>query len=106
MFGIADGLNITISPILIPPLSYAGPHAHAKGVEEIWVKVGPDTGYAMIGSEIRKFAGVGAFLSPPNAITTHSSMNLDEDHPQIWLYLSRRPPQGATPATAPATVPR
>lgn len=101
MFGNADGVNITISPILFPPMAYAGPHAHGKGVEEIWVKVGPETGWAILGSEIRKFAGTGAFLSPPNGLTTHSSMNLEEDHPHIWLYLSRRVPQpGQQPAAA------
>jgi mannose-6-phosphate isomerase-like protein (cupin superfamily) len=92
MFGVADGVNITLSAIMIPPLSYAGPHAHIKGVEEIWVKAGPGVGYALLGSEIRKFEGVGAFLSPPNGLTTHSSMNLDETSPQTWLYLSRRLP--------------
>ena len=92
MFGVADGVNITLSAIMIPPLSYAGPHAHIKGVEEIWVKAGPGPGYALLGSEIRKFDGVGAFLSPPNGLTTHASMNLNETSPQVWLYLSRRLP--------------
>ena len=94
MFGVADGVNITISPILFPPNVYAGPHAHVKGVEEIWVKVGPEVGYAILGSEIRKVEGTGAFLAPPNGITTHSSMNLT-DQPSIWLYISRRVPQPA-----------
>jgi hypothetical protein len=92
MFGVTDGINITLSAIMIPPLSYAGPHAHIKGVEEIWVKAEPGVGYALLGSEIRKFDGVGAFLSPPDGMTTHSSMNLDETSPQIWLYMSRRLP--------------
>ncbi len=93
MFGTADGVNITISPILFPPMSYGGPHAHVKGVEEIWVKVGPETGYAILGSEMRKFTGTAAYLAPPNGITTHSSLNTDEEHPHIWLYISRRVPQ-------------
>ena len=102
MFNVNDGVNITISPILFPPVTYAGPHAHIKGVEEIWVKVGKDVNYAILGSEIRKFDGVGAFLSPPNGLTTHSSMNLNEDHSSIWLYLSRRIPQQPAPTPAPA----
>lgn len=79
MFGMEDGVNITISPILIPPGTYAGPHAHPETVEEIWVKVGSDIGYAILGSEIREIDGTGAFLAPPNGITVHSSMNLTKD---------------------------
>jgi mannose-6-phosphate isomerase-like protein (cupin superfamily) len=92
MFNGADGVNITASAIQIPPVSYSGPHAHTKGVEEIWVKTGADVGYAILGSEMRKIDGSGAFLAPPNGLTTHSSMNLNEDHAAIWLYLSRRAP--------------
>ena len=92
MFDNADGINITTSAIRIPPVSYSGPHAHTKGVEEIWVKTGFDVGYAILGSEIRKIDGAGAFLAPPNNLTTHSSMNTNEDHPAVWLYLSRRAP--------------
>ncbi|MBU3076335.1 hypothetical protein [Sphingomonas quercus] len=96
MFGLSDGVNITISPILIPPGTYAGPHAHSEGVEEIWVKVGADTGYAILGSEIRKIDGTGAFLAPPNGITVHSSMNLTSN-PEIWLYISYRNPNEKRP---------
>jgi mannose-6-phosphate isomerase-like protein (cupin superfamily) len=96
MFGEKDGINIVILPILIPPGTYAGPHAHPETVEEIWVKTGADTGYAMLGSEIRKIDGTGAFLSPPNGITVHSSMNLTND-PEIWLYLSYRNPHEKRP---------
>jgi hypothetical protein len=81
-------------------MSYGGPHAHAPGVEEIWVKVGSDEGYIILGSEIRKVVGTAAFLSPPNGKTTHSSMNLSEENPSIWLYISRRAPQTAQPAAA------
>ncbi len=109
MFGPANGINATMSAIYFPPMSYGGPHAHVKGVEEIWVKVGSDEGYAILGSEIRRIVGTGAFLSPPNGKTPHSSMNLSTEHPSIWLYLSRRAPgqqgaggQGQPAATAPA----
>ena len=95
MFNNADGVNITTSAIQIPPVTYSGPHAHTKGVEEIWVKTGTDVGYAILGSELRKINGSGAFLAPPNGLTTHSSMNLNEDHSAVWLYLSRRAPGDA-----------
>ena len=98
MFGNEDGVNITLSMIYIPANTYSGPHAHSKGVEEIWVKTGYDTGYAILGSEIRKIVGAGAFLAPPNNLTTHSSMNTNEDHPAVWLYLSRRAPSAAAGA--------
>ena len=112
MFNSADGINTTMSAIYFPPMSYGGPHAHIKGVEEIWVKVGADEGYAILGSEIRKIVGTGAFLSPPNGKTYHSSMNLSPDSPSIWLYISRRAPGqqgpnpvGPRPAAAPARTP-
>jgi hypothetical protein len=92
MFGPANGINMTMSAIYFPPMSYGGPHAHIAGVEEIWVKVGADEGYAILGSEIRRIVGTGAFLSPPNGLTPHSSMNLATESPSIWLYLSRRAP--------------
>lgn len=104
MFGMEDGVNITISPIYFPPVSYGGPHAHLKGVEEIWVKVGPETGYAMLGSELRRIDGTGAFLAPPNGLTVHSSVNTT-DQPQIWLYLSRRIPGAGPGANATGAVP-
>jgi mannose-6-phosphate isomerase-like protein (cupin superfamily) len=98
MFSPADGINVTISPILHPALTYGGPHAHLRGVEEIWVKVGASKGYAMLGSEIRVIDGMGAFLAPPNGLTPHSSLNIDERHPQTWLYISRRPATAPAPA--------
>jgi hypothetical protein len=57
------------------------------------VKVGSDEGYALLGSEIRKIVGTGAFLSPPNGLTPHSSMNLSSENASVWLYLSRRAPR-------------
>jgi len=92
MFDASNGINATMSAVYFPPMSYGGPHAHKKGVEEIWVKVGPEEGYAILGSEIRRIVGTGAFLSPPNGMTPHSSMNLSTEKPSIWLYLSRRAP--------------
>jgi uncharacterized cupin superfamily protein len=102
MFNNSNGINTTMSAIYFPPMSYGGPHAHAEGVEEIWVKVGADEGYAILGSEIRKIVGTGAFLSPPNGKTTHSSMNLSQDSPSIWLYISRRAPGQTGPNPVPA----
>ncbi len=112
MFDNKNGINTTMSAIYFPPMSYGGPHAHIKGVEEIWVKVGADEGYIILGSEIRKVTGTAAFLSPPNGKTYHSSMNLNPDSLSIWLYISRRAPgqtgpnpvvpgQSPTPARAP-----
>jgi hypothetical protein len=75
------------------------------GVEELWVKVGSDEGYPILGCEIQKAVGNVAFLSLPNGKTTHSSMNLNEDHPSVWLYISHRPPQNAQPATSAAAAP-
>jgi hypothetical protein len=92
LFDNKNGINTTMSAIYFPPMSYGGPHAHAKGVEEIWVKVGADEGYIILGSEIRKVAGTAAFLSPPNGKTYHSSMNLNPDSLSVWLYISRRAP--------------
>ncbi len=110
MFNPQNGINTTMSAIYFPPMSYGGPHAHVEGVEEIWVKVGADEGYAILGSEIRKIVGTGAFLSPPNGKTPHSSMNLSQDSPSIWLYISRRAPGqqgpgGQSQPTAPARAP-
>lgn len=93
MFNTDNGINMTMSAIYFPPMSYGGPHAHVEGVEEIWVKVGSDEGYALLGSEIRKIVGTGAFLSPPNGLTPHSSMNLSSENSSVWLYLSRRAPR-------------
>jgi hypothetical protein len=101
MFGPPDGINSTFSPVWVPAGTYTGPHAHVPGVEELWVKTGFDEGYMILGSEIRRVNGPGAFLAPPNGKTTHSSMNLT-DHPEIWLYISHREP-GATGPTPPAS---
>jgi hypothetical protein len=97
LFDVEDGINLTAGAVSIPANTYSGPHGHAKGVEEIWVKTGTDLGYAMLGSEIRKIDGSGAFLAPPNGLTTHSSMNTNDDHPAVWLYLSRRTPTHTGP---------
>jgi len=105
MFNANDGINTVISPIYFPPMSYGGPHAHVPGVEELWVKVGSDEGYMILGSEIRRAVGNVAFLSPPNGKTTHSSMNLNEEHPSIWLYIAHRAPQNSQSATSAAAAP-
>ena len=109
MFNGADGINASASAIVVPAGTYTGPHAHGRGGEEIWVKTGFDVGYAILGSDIRKIDGPGAFLAPPNGLTTHSSMNLT-DHDEIWLYLarSRNPPAAAPAATGnrPPAAPR
>jgi hypothetical protein len=97
MFDVADGINLTAGMIYIPANTYSGPHGHGHGVEEIWVKTGFDVGYAILGSEIRKIDGPGAFLAPPNNLTVHSSMNTNTDHPAVWLYLSRRTPTHTGP---------
>ena len=97
LFDVEDGINLTAGAVGIPANSYSGPHGHAMGVEEIWVKTGTDLGYAILGSEIRKIDGSGAFLAPPNGLTTHSSMNTNDDHPAVWLYLSRRTPTHTGP---------
>ena len=105
MFNTDNGINLTMSAIYFPPMSYGGPHAHEEGVEEIWVKVGSDEGYAILGSEIRRIVGTGAFLSPPNGLTPHSSMNLSTESPSIWLYISRRHPDRPR-SRSPDTPPR
>jgi quercetin dioxygenase-like cupin family protein len=97
LFDVEDGINLTAGMIYIPAGTYSGPHGHGKGVEEIWVKTGSDVGYAILGSEIRKIDGAGAFLAPPNGLTVHSSMNTNTDHPAVWLYLSRRTPSHTGP---------
>jgi len=97
LFDVEDGINLTAGAVAIPANTYSGPHGHAKGVEEIWVKTGTDVGYALLGSEIRKIDGSGVFLAPPNGLTTHSSMNTNDDHPAVWLYLSRRTPTHTGP---------
>lgn len=106
MFSPADGINLTISPIIHPPLTYGGPHAHVRGTEEIWVKVGKGKGYAILGSEIRIFDGMAAFLAPPNGLTPHSELNIDEKHSQVWLYISRRPPVAANAPPAANAAPQ
>jgi mannose-6-phosphate isomerase-like protein (cupin superfamily) len=90
-FSPEDGLhpNEQFAVVYMPPMTIAEPHAHFAHWEEIWVKLPPESSFLMLGSEVREMPPNTAFLSPPNARTVHSTVNLTKDKIQAYLYLGR-----------------
>ncbi len=93
LFGPGDGLhpNEQFSIVHVPPMMMGDPHAHDVGFEEVWLKLGPDLAYMLLGSSLREMPMHTAYLCPPNSKSVHSNLNLLSDKTQQWFYFARFP---------------
>lgn len=103
LFSPADGLATiqSVITVAINPLTLGEPHPHRPGQEEIWAAI-EGSSLLMMGSELRLQRPGTAYMLPPDAVMTHSNINVG-DQPVKFLYFAKFP-EGenyAHPVTAP-----
>ena len=105
-----DGLlgNERMYLVMLQPFTWSAPHTHGPGTEEVWVKLTPGDGIALLGSQMRDMPQYAAYLAPPTGFTTHGQINTAKDRVEGWLYIARGPAgggRGGAPAPAAAPTP-
>ncbi len=81
--GLANiGLFLTVT---IPPGTFAQPHSHGPGTEEIWAALDGTVNF-MLGKQLRTMEPGQAHLIPPDGKTPHANFN-PGDKPVKMLYI-------------------
>ena len=83
--GLAD-LQMVLTVELFP-MTFAQPHSHVPGCEEVWVLISGD-GYVLLGKHIRTLTPGTAYLIPPNDKVPHANFNVS-DAPIKFFYFAR-----------------
>jgi mannose-6-phosphate isomerase-like protein (cupin superfamily) len=84
-----DGLA-TLQMVLtveLYPMTFAQPHSHIPGCEEVWVAMDGDV-YFLLGKNIRKLPIGTAYEIPPNDNVPHANFNVSEK-PIKFFYFAR-----------------
>lgn len=84
-----DGLA-TLQMILtveLYPMTFAQPHSHIPGCEEVWATMEGDI-YFLLGKQIRTLPVGSAYLIPPNDNVPHANFNVSEK-PIKFFYFAR-----------------
>jgi mannose-6-phosphate isomerase-like protein (cupin superfamily) len=91
LFSPADGLATiqSVITVTINPLTLGEPHPHQPGQEEIWAAI-EGSSLLMMGSELRIQKPGMAYMLPPDAVTTHSNINVGAQ-PIKFLYFAKFP---------------
>jgi mannose-6-phosphate isomerase-like protein (cupin superfamily) len=91
LFSPRDGLATlqSVITVTVNPLTLGEPHPHRPGQEEIWAAIEGST-LLMMGSELRIQKPGMAYMLPPDAVTTHSNLNVS-DKPVKFLYFAKFP---------------
>jgi mannose-6-phosphate isomerase-like protein (cupin superfamily) len=91
LFSPADGLATiqSVITVTINPLTLGEPHPHQPGQEEIWAAIAGSS-LLMMGSELRVQKPGTAYMLPPDAVTTHSNINVG-GQPAKFLYFAKFP---------------
>jgi mannose-6-phosphate isomerase-like protein (cupin superfamily) len=71
--------------VTIPPESFAQPHSHDAGTEEIWAPIDGTVSF-MLGKQLRKMDVGEAYLVPPDGKTPHANFN-SGTKPVKMLYI-------------------
>ena len=83
--GLADiELLLTVT---IMPNTFAQPHSHGKGEEEVWAAIDDGTQF-LLGKQIRNLPPGTAYMIPPDGRTPHANFNLT-DKPVKLFYFAR-----------------
>ncbi len=83
--GLAD-LQMVLT-VELYPMTFAQPHSHIPGCEEVWVLLSGD-GYVLLGKNVRKLEPGLAYLIPPNDKVPHANFNVSEK-PIKFFYFAR-----------------
>lgn len=91
LFGRKDGLTTLtgIGPITIDPMTFAHPHSHGEGVEEVWIALKGDA-KLLLGKQLRNLPAGSAYKIPPNGMTAHSNINASGQQIKLmWMMKSK-----------------
>lgn len=83
--GLAD-LQMVLT-VELYPMTFAQPHSHVPGCEEVWVLLSGD-GYVLLGKNVRRLTPGTAYLIPPNDKVPHANFNVSEK-PIKFFYFAR-----------------
>ena len=73
--------------VYISPNTFAQPHSHGPGCEEIWCTISGDV-YFQLGKKIRHMPPGTAYMIPPDGKTPHANFNVTDDVAKIF-YVAR-----------------
>ncbi len=73
--------------VYITPSTFAQPHSHGEGCEEVWCTISGDVKFEL-GKEIRSLPPGTAYMIPPDGKTPHANFNVSDDVVKI-LYFAR-----------------
>ncbi|MFC1538071.1 cupin domain-containing protein [Candidatus Latescibacterota bacterium] len=81
--GLAD-LELYIT-VYITPNTFAQPHSHGEGIEEVWCTIYGDLQF-LLGKQVRNLPPGTAYLIPPNETTPHANFNVSDDTVKIFYF--------------------
>jgi mannose-6-phosphate isomerase-like protein (cupin superfamily) len=81
--GLAD-LELYIT-VYIAPNTFAQPHSHEEGVEEVWCPIYGDLQF-LLGKQVRNLPPGTAYLIPPNGSTPHANFNVSDQAVKIFYF--------------------
>jgi len=81
--GLAD-LELYIT-VYITPNTFAQPHSHGEGVEEIWCPINGSLKF-LLGKQIRDLPPGTAYMIPPNETTPHANFNVSDETVKIFYF--------------------
>ncbi len=87
LFTTKDGLG-TLESILtcaFSPNTFFQPHSHNPGTEEVWTGMN-NSGYFLLGREIRPQPDGTAYLIPVTGVTAHANFNLSNDTVKLFYF--------------------
>ena len=81
--GLAEvQLNVTVR---IAPMTFAQPHSHGEGIEEVWCAIEGDA-KVLLGKQIRNLPPGTAYMIPPNGNTPHANFNVSDSMVKFFYF--------------------
>lgn len=71
--------------VYLDPNTFAQPHSHGEGVEEVWCTIKGDVNY-LLGQQIRDLPPGTAYIIPPNGTTPHANFNTSDEMIKIFYF--------------------
>ncbi len=71
--------------VYFAPNTFAQPHSHGEGVEEVWCTLSGDV-LELLGKQIRILPPGTAFLIPPNGTTPHAGINVSDNMAKFFYF--------------------
>ena len=97
--GKKDGLATIdgMAPVWFDGMTMGQPHSHCPGFEEIWFSL-EGTPTILLGKQIRPFPPGTAYKIPPDYMTAHSTINVENKPVKTFWFLVRSVPEPAPPS--------